>query len=157
MKALTFVVMLLLACAESNSATVVEVPPPQQQDLPPPVVTGTIAQPLAPPASSPLVGDWRGSYECAQGTTALELHVTRVSPDVEAIFVFNHAGSGASGSYSMFGNVDPQGAASLEPNEWINRPPSYIMVGMRGFVRGDVFSGKMQHQSCGNFELHRVR
>ena len=145
-------------CAESNSATVVEVPPPQQPDLPPPSASPPVARPLGPARPEmALLGDWRGSYTCAQGETALELHVSRVNPNVAAVFVFSHGGSGAQGSYSMFGNADPSGDVALRPNEWIDRPPNYIMVGMRGTVRGDVFRGKMQHASCGDFELHRVR
>ena len=151
--------LLAAGCAESNSATVVELPPPQQPDLPPPVAAPPpVAQPAGPARPEvALLGDWRGSYTCAQGETALELHVSRVNPDVAAVFVFSHGGSGAQGSYAMFGNADPSGDVVLQPKQWIDRPPSYIMVGMRGTVSGDVFRGKMQHASCGDFELHRVR
>ncbi|HSQ61971.1 MAG TPA: hypothetical protein VLM85_02105 [Polyangiaceae bacterium] len=142
-------------CAESNSATVVEIPPPAQADVPAPVVAAP--PPAAREAVPGLVGEWRGSYECAQGATNLALHVTRVSPEVAAVFEFSHEGSGASGAYELRGQLGGSGEVSLVPTGWIDRPPGYVMVGMRGTVSGDVFRGTITEPSCRGFQVRRVR
>ncbi len=142
-------------CAESNSATVVELPPPAQAELPAPSVT---APPPAARAAAPgLLGEWRGTYECAQGSTNLALRVTRVSPEVAAVFEFSHEGSGAAGAYELRGTAGASGEVSLVPSRWLDRPPGYVMVGMRGTVSGDVFRGRITEPSCAGFEVRRVR
>jgi len=148
---------LLAACAPESTATVVEVPPAQVQPSPQPEPAPQVLV-QRPVGAQPLHGGevWRGTYVCAQGETDLALHVESVSDGaVEAVFEFEHAPSGASGAYRMNGTVSPDGAVELAPGAWIRRPPNYVGVGMRGRVRGDSFTGRIENSTCGGFRLRR--
>jgi hypothetical protein len=100
--------------------------------------------------------DWKGTYLCSQGQTDLVLRVTSVNGSaVRAVFDFTHAPTGVHGSYRMHGRLDPTtGDASLVPDEWIEQPPNYVTVGMRGHVAGGNFVGTITHEECGSFALH---
>jgi hypothetical protein len=146
-------VALLAACGGAEGATVVEVPP---QDLPPspqPVVQEQVV------AQAPLMRggeDWVGVYTCAQGKTDLVLHIDGVSgSSVSAVFEFSHSPSGAGGAYRLLGTIQPDGAVTLVPGAWLDRPSGYISVGMSGRVRGNAFTGRITEESCGSFALTR--
>jgi len=159
LRALAVVLAFACACGADSSATVVEVPP---QPLPRPPPSTEVA--LAPqvPVSSPAApaafraGEvWRGTYRCAQGETDLEVRITSVQgDDVEAVFAFSHAPSGAEGAYTMHGTVS-NGHAVFAPERWIRRPPGYVTVGMRGRVAGSAFDGRIDNPTCGAFHVRR--
>jgi hypothetical protein len=144
--------LVLAACAPAASATVVEVPPVELPTAPQlPVETATI---VATPMRSH--EEWVGTYTCAQGQTDLALHLDRTADGtLEGVFEFSHSPSGAAGAYKMSGSIDPNGNVTLVPGQWLQRPSNYITVGMHGRVRGDRFTGRMDHESCGAFALHR--
>ncbi len=147
---------LLWACAPEASATVVEVPP---QELPTtPQATVQPTQPVVVETAGPMRSheEWVGTYTCAQGETELILHLD-CSPDgsLAGVFEFSHSPSGAAGAYKMTGSIDANGSVRLVPGPWLQRPTNYMSVGMHGRVRGDTFTGRMDHPSCGNFSLHR--
>lgn len=97
-----------------------------------------------------------GTYLCAQGWTALTLHIRAVSgSSVQAEFVFNHTPSRAAGRYTLAGTCAPDGRVRLTPIAWIEQPPGYIMVGMDGVVSGATYSGTITHDACGSFRLSR--
>jgi hypothetical protein len=155
MKRFALAAWLLTACAPEASATVVEVPP---QELPPsPQATVQPTQPVVDtPGPMRSHEEWVGTYTCAQGETELILHLDR-SPDgsITGVFEFSHSPSGAAGAYKMTGAIEPNGNVRLVPGPWVQRPTNYISVGMHGRVRGDTFTGRMDHASCGSFSLHR--
>ena len=154
MKRAALAALCVAACAPEPTATVVEVPP---QEAPPPPTAAAPALVQAPPAWAPTrSGDeWVGTYTCAQGETDLALHVRQVRDGtIEAVFDFSHAASGASGAYVVVGNV-LRNHVTLQPQQWLRRPPGYVMVGMRGEIRGDTFSGRIDDPSCEGFSLRR--
>jgi len=150
----------LAACGGgSSNVTVTEVPP---QDLPV-QAQATLVQAPAPTATVavtqalPMRGgeEWFGTYVCAQGPTNLELHIHTVMDDgtIDGVFEFAHDPSGASGSYRLHGTIDTSGNVHLAPSSWIQRPSGYVAVGMTGRVRGDAFTGRIDHTQCGGFSL----
>lgn len=137
--------------------TVVEVPP-QELPTPPPQPTVNVAiQQTA--AATPFLRageQWIGKYRCAQGETDLALHIERIyGTNVDAVFEFSHAPSGAGGSYHLRGRIDDNGRLAFSPGAWIDQPPGYVTVGMHGVVRGDDYSGRIDNGSCGDFHVSR--
>ena len=147
--------LALGACAPEPTGTVVEIAPQALPPPPPPVTAQVVVAP--PPAVALRSGDeWIGTYTCAQGQTDLALHVSRVwGENVEAVFDFSHAPSGAAGAYEMRGTVGPEGDVELLPGPWLRHPSGYVSVGMRGTVRGDSFTGRIENSTCGGFALRR--
>ncbi len=100
---------------------------------------------------------WSGEYFCPQGLTAMTLRVTSVRGDqIDAVYEFHHAGSGASGSYRIQGRFDgPTRSVHFAPGAWIERPPNYVTVAMEGRVAddGSLFAGRIAHPRCGMFSL----
>jgi hypothetical protein len=109
--------------------------------------------------------DWQGEYECAQGPTAvrLGLDVARTG-DARATFEFSALANNPGvphGLYRMRGKLRMIGGGSFElalvPDEWIERPPGYVMVGLtvvsdrerRGLI------GHIDNPQCGNITLSR--
>lgn len=154
--ALVAAALALGACAPEPTGTVVEIAP-QALPPPPPPVTAQVVVVAPPPAVALRSGDeWIGTYTCAQGQTDLALHVSRVwGENVEAVFDFSHAPSGASGAYEMRGTASPEGDVELLPGPWLRHPSGYVSVGMRGAVRGDSFTGRIENSTCGGFSLRR--
>ncbi|MBL8601741.1 MAG: hypothetical protein JNK72_07445 [Myxococcales bacterium] len=96
---------------------------------------------------------WEGRYQCAQGETALTLRVLGFAGDtLRAEFVFHHGPSGAAGRYTLRGRCAGD-AVALSPEAWVARPPGYIMVGLHGRVTEPLFSGQIEHPSCGAFQV----
>lgn len=152
--------MSLVACVRATQAPVVEVsaahPAPAAPSL------GAV-EPLVQSradvreAKNPFEPNqiWEGRYLCAQGETALMLRILEVSAnELKARFEFAHEESGVSGSYDMSGRFDPRsGRVTFTPDKWVQRPPSYVSVGMSGAVREKVFSGRIDHETCGEFSV----
>jgi len=151
------VLSLLVACGGSE-VSVVEVPP-QPLPPPPPATVQVQMQVARGPLLMRAGENWIGRYQCAQGTTDLDLRIEAVNgSQIDATFIFSHAPSGAAGSYRMHGAIDPDGSVTLAPTSepWIARPPNYIPVGMSGSVNGDVYRGRIDHSSCGSFSVRRA-
>lgn len=112
----------------------------------------------------PVESVWEGRYLCAQGATALTLTVRPAGPDaVTAIFAFGPTPENPEvprGSYSMRGLLSAGShTVHLVPERWIAQPRGYVMVGMSGTfdVQGGTMQGRIDHPSCGPFQLRRVR
>ena len=100
---------------------------------------------------------WVGAYECRQGVTDLELTVVDAQQsNVKAIFHFRHDPSRVEGSFYMYGLYNAKTRElKLYPGDWINRPPGYITVGMRGRVFSDPlrFEGVITTEGCKDFSV----
>lgn len=137
----------------------------------PQVIYIYLAEPGAPPPEAapqapenPLVDNpfdairrWTGDYDCPQGTTDMKLTITGVrGRQVEGIFGFHHVPSGAAGSYFTHGTYDQATRTIVfHPGDWIERPPNYETVSVRGDVAADgsLFAGRIDHPRCGAFRL----
>jgi hypothetical protein len=111
-----------------------------------------------------IVAEFRGSYICAQGETALTLKVLAPEPGKKqaAVFVFGPTPGNPSvpdGAFLMRGVVDLKGGRlELEPDAWLVQPPGYVMVGMAGMSdsSGRLFGGNMASGfGCSTFSLRR--
>jgi hypothetical protein len=102
---------------------------------------------------------WTGRYTCAQGDTTLRLRISSVKgDDVEAVFDFSHADSGAAGSFHLAGRYDTaHRRLALRPGAWISQPYGYESVALTGTVSadGNVFAGKVHHPACTTFSVRR--
>lgn len=100
---------------------------------------------------------WVGQYECRQGVTDLDLEITqRNHGDVQGIFHFYHAPTGAEGSFYLRGEYDSQTREMrLFPGEWIRQPSGYMTVGMEGKVLDDPvrYEGTITHEGCRGFSV----
>jgi hypothetical protein len=119
-------------------------------------------------ASRPLVsaddwiGLWRGTYVCNQGITGLFLTVRRSSADdVTAVFRFFAIPENPGvpiGEYEMAGRLGSQNNhLQLLPLWWIQAPPQYVMVGLKGDydeATGE-YSGRVLGPGCAKFILRR--
>jgi hypothetical protein len=121
--------------------------------------TGIVVEDVTPrkPAPGPFAAgqQWVGTYRCAQGETDLVLRILHVDgARVDAVFDFEHVGSGAAGSYEVHGTVDPEThEVSLAPGAWRRRPRGYESVGMVGRASGERFEGRMDNAACGTFSV----
>jgi hypothetical protein len=110
------------------------------------------------------LGEWVGSYTCAQGYTGGSLQIHHVQgKDFEGVFKFFATPRNPSvpaGSYNVYGQYDKASARILiNPGSWIQRPTNYyntVMVG--SFDRQhDTFSAFFQGISgCTSFEAKRA-
>ncbi|XXY47274.1 hypothetical protein WME91_45455 [Sorangium sp. So ce269] len=162
--------LFLAACGPAPGFGEPRAPEPR-----PPAETVYIVLQDPPPASVAVVADgwvpdeprganpfertrtWIGDYDCPQGTTEMTFRILRVKGDrIKAVFGFRHADSGASGKYLMMGRYDADTrTASFSPGAWLERPPNYVTVSMRGDLAldGSLFAGRIEHPECGAFRL----
>ncbi len=132
---------------------------------PQPTSVQNIAPPNAP-TTLPLPAHtvWTGRYECAQGVTAVQLTLD-VEPDgrARAIFDFGPLADNPTvpnGSFRLRGTTKPTDATitvALQPDEWIDRPPDYVMVGMEGQIDKTrrKLRGRMLNDSCAWLDVKR--
>ncbi|MBI4917353.1 MAG: hypothetical protein HY825_16055 [Acidobacteria bacterium] len=107
--------------------------------------------PLGWEAERAAVGSWRGTYKCGQGMTGLDLLVeqNRGSGLVAEFYFYAVPGNPGvpSGRFRMSGSVTPAGVVRLlaSDDEWIDRPPGYIVVGLTGSIssEGTMFTGEV--------------
>lgn len=109
-----------------------------------------------------VLGEWVGTYVCAQGLTGITLTIAEATPTTaKALFHFYADPANPrvpTGCYTMSGAYDPEtGNLSLKGEEWINRPRGYVLVHFNGQVdaEGQMFSGRVKGPSCKEFELVR--
>lgn len=114
------------------------------------------------PNKSVITGEWRGSYICAQGETALKLTVTPAKAGaIEARFAFGPLPKNPEvpkGAYAMQGTFDPASRRMvLNGVKWIDAPFMYVMVDLDGRmnVDGNLITGKVPGPGCTIFELRR--
>jgi hypothetical protein len=114
------------------------------------------------PNKSAITGEWRGSYICAQGETALKLTVTPAKTDaIEARFDFGPLPRNPDvpkGAYAMQGTFDPASRRMvLNGVKWIDAPLMYVMVDLDGRMdaAGNLITGKVPGPGCTVFELRR--
>ena len=104
-----------------------------------------------------LSGIWTGTYECAQGLTAMTLSIEGESG--HGVFEFGPLKSNKSvpkGSYE-FTVVANRGGYTFEPGEWIVRPENYVPVRLSGQLSPDQMQlhGTVEFQGCSTFEANR--
>lgn len=107
---------------------------------------------------------WIGRYECAQGVTAVQLTLD-VEPmgRARAIFDFGALADNPTvpnGSYRLRGTYEAKDDAVdvwLQPEEWIDRPDNYEMVGLHAGIdasrRG--LRGRILNDACSWFDAKR--
>ncbi|WP_437817223.1 hypothetical protein [Sorangium sp. So ce1078] len=162
--------LLLAACGPAPTLA-----DPRAPEPPPPAETVYIVINDPPPAAASVVADgwvpeeargenpferartWIGDYDCPQGTTGMTFRILQVKGDrIKAVFDFHHGESGASGKYLMNGRYDPETrTAAFSPGAWLERPPNYVTVSMKGDLAldGSLFAGRIEHPECGAFRL----
>lgn len=94
----------------------------------------------------PLDGTWEGAYSCNQGKTGLTLTLDATpGGKVSGTFAFwprsDNPGA-ARGSFTMEGEITPEGALTLRWVRWINQPAGYAMVNLEGRAYRDTTGGK---------------
>ncbi|MCU4158530.1 hypothetical protein AiwAL_00210 [Acidiphilium sp. AL] len=113
-------------------------------------------------AASPPVGLWQGSYDCAQGETALALQITAQGPSrISAIFYFHALAANPhvpQGCFMMRGRYDAATRRiTLNPARWLARPPFYVRVALSGMVGrdGSTIAGHIAGPACSAFAVTR--
>lgn len=158
-----------LRSTAAPAATAAAAAAPSVQVFPVDVVTSRLDAPARKASSSasfgfsPL-GEWSGTYTCAQGTTGGTLKITHVrGEDFEGVFKFYPTAKNpnvASGSYEVSGQYDLESRRTLiNPGKWLNRPKNYyntVIVGSFD-AANDSFSGMFQGiVGCTSFEAKRT-
>ena len=110
------------------------------------------------------LGEWNGSYICAQGSTGGTLQISHLhGKDFEGVFKFYptvKSPSVPAGSYAVYGQYDRDSQRILvNPGKWIQRPKNFyntIMVGSFDPAR-NAFSAYFQGiNGCTSFEAVRT-
>lgn len=84
-----------------------------------------------------ILGQWVGTYTCAQGLTGVTLTITEATPrSARALFHFYADPSNPlvpTGCFTQKGSYDEAaGHLTLSGERWLLRPPAYIVVGLDG-------------------------
>lgn len=110
-----------------------------------------------------VLGEWVGTYVCAQGLTGLTLTIAEATPtSARALFHFYADPRNPrvpAGCFTMSGAYEPEtGRLQLKGEDWLRRPGGYVVVGFDGEVdaEGKNFTGAVTLRSCGTFELARA-
>ncbi|WP_461030813.1 hypothetical protein, partial [Streptomyces sparsus] len=113
-------------------------------------------------AELPMAGTWRGTYECAQGPTGMELTVeARPGGGVQAVFTFFPVPANpgvASGSFAMVGTWE-DGVLRLFGERWIEQPFGYEMGDLSASydpASPQRLEGRALAQGCSTFTTTRV-
>jgi outer membrane protein OmpA-like peptidoglycan-associated protein len=122
-----------------------------------------MAQP-APADTRTVLGEWVGTYTCAQGLTGLTLTLSEATPgSAQALFHFYADPRNPrvpAGCFSMDGGYDPaSGELTLRGGRWLLRPAGYSVVAFEGRVdaEGRHFEGVVRGPSgCTTFALART-
>ena len=109
------------------------------------------------------VGEWVGSYICAQGYTGGTLQIGQLhGEDFDGVFKFYPTAKNpgvAEGSYTVYGQYDKEtNRILINPGKWIKRPSNFYNTVMVGSFdpSTDAFSAYFQGISgCTSFEAHR--
>ena len=119
------------------------------------------SQSKTPVSAAQINGLWSGSYVCGQGATGLTLTLnTENARDVSGIFKFYSMPGSAnapSGSFNMSGTIK-NGVLLLNGTTWIEQPPGYGMVKLRGNLTANspnVIRGAILTPGCSKFVVDR--
>lgn len=109
---------------------------------------------------------WEGTYICNQGLSSVTLTIDAMrNGTATARYDFGPVPTNPTvpvGAYVMKGEIHATGAGGFagdfEPDEWINHPPTYFMVGL-AVESGDgkTMTGTIKHTSCSEFRTTRIR
>jgi len=131
-------------------------------------LAGVLAATMASGASAQeasLTGYWRGTYDCAQGLTGINLTVRQgFGTSVEAVFHFYAVPQNPgvpTGCFKMSGRLDPntrEFVLESDESRWLVRPPDYVVVNFRGILGRDGRSmrGRVEGPGCTQFGLQRL-
>lgn len=136
------------------------------------VASAAAAQSPAPDAKLPqaqervdkpasILGEWVGTYTCAQGLTGVTLTITEATPrSARALFHFYADPSNPSvptGCFTQTGAYDAAtGHLALRGERWLLRPPNYIVVGFVGDLGPERLDGVVTGApGCTSFHLVR--
>lgn len=129
------------------------------------IITTTNAQSQETPdsASGSVLGEWVGTYTCAQGLTGLTLSIAEATPTgAQAMFHFYadpRNPNVPSGCFAMDGNYEPAtGQLQLVGRDWLQRPSGYRFVSFNGNIdaEGRDFHGLVTGAPrCTTFNLTR--
>jgi len=126
---------------------------------------------LVPPvraqdASTALIGNWQGTYVCAQGKTGLTLTIDRQDGHTfSGVFQFYPVRENITvpeGCFTVSGRIGSGGAVDIIGATWIKRPAGYITVNLHGRVGqgGANMSGTVatpgHGKLCSRFDLTRI-
>jgi len=104
---------------------------------------------------------FKGEYLCPQGLTTLVFLIyswpTQNEPEGSGIMIFmphDRSDHECYGIYSVNIKMDDYGHVKMTPNEWLENPCDYKMVGFNGGIYdgGQKFNGKVMHDYCGSFD-----
>jgi hypothetical protein len=130
-------------------------------------VAATLWASPALPQSKPksMVGEWRGSYVCAQGNTLLTLSIDKeIGETFSGYFHFYppppRNPDGGEGCYNVQGHRSADGQVVVTAMRWIFRPPNYYTVDLVGrlaaagmSMAGDVRAPSPVGDYCRRFAL----
>lgn len=112
-----------------------------------------------PTDATALSGEWNGTYECAQGTTTLELALRgNAHGVVRGTFAFGPTPQNPdvlTGSYPVLGRLAGT-ALMLRPIDVRDMPGSYLPVGILATVEGDRITGWIEGPTCGAIAVRRT-
>ncbi len=112
-----------------------------------------------------LTGYWRGTYDCAQGLTGINLTIRQsFGTAVEAVFHFYAVPQNPgvpTGCFKMSGRLDPatrEFVLESDESRWLVRPPDYVVVNFHGILGADGRSmrGRVEGPGCTQFGLRRL-
>lgn len=105
-------------------------------------------------ASPALVGNWQGTYVCAQGKTGLTLTIDRQDGSTfSGVFQFYPVRENITvpeGCFTVSGRIRSDGAIDIIGTKWIKRPAGYITVDLHGRSNGTGMSGTVATPGYGN-------
>ena len=126
------------------------------------MLAAMLATAVAAASALPPIGIWQGQYQCAQGKTALDLQITATTlTKIDAVFYFHALPANPSvprGCFMMHGRFDRKSQTILlNPAEWLDQPPFFVSVGLRGKVStsGQILRGTITGPACTSFSLTR--
>ncbi len=162
---------LVAGCAQKVDGTalpIADAPATSRTSKRPPLPSGgrpssTSSSKAAPSGVSldGVVGNWEGTYTCAQGETGLKLQVSAPEGDsAPAIFEFYPVASNPAakaGKYRMKVAVSAGGQITFTQVEWIDQPEGYQMVDLvvSGEPKDGTMTGRVLDTSCQNFSVTR--
>lgn len=95
---------------------------------------------------------WKGRYSCPNFQGETQLTLTMGTDNFRAVFDF--VAKKARGKFFMKGKFDPETKElTFEPLEWIEKPPTYFMVSMKGLVDFEEHTYKGSMTGCATFDL----
>ena len=113
-----------------------------------------------------VIGNWEGSYVCAQGSTGLTLIIdTQTASTASGYFHFYPPLNNpevSEGCYKVTGEINLSSSMKMDAMQWIFQPPGYVMVGLEGKLQssskamsGNVVAPSILGSSCTTFSVFK--